>query len=348
MPLCPYAKGVKGTIVHCELAGRKVSSLKYPCKGRYQACPIYRARAPTAPAAQKEEEAQQGQTEVQTEAKPAEAQQRRIGFRGLGFLARRRGREESKPAEQAEEAAKRGRFGLLRRGVSIGRSRFISGRSKGEPEAGQEQQAAATGGQGSGEEAKTVDESRIAGTRGFRGARISMSSASFVGGRTRREEAKSKAEETESRAPPAPVEAEAGAAVRASPPAVEAARAFTVKPGRSVCDPLFQANVILKAEESRDFQGTLQEIAALSRGKKESLVYFAGTIPATRGQIRLAAYDGVIASVQVVPSQGEPVKCGEEALEHVKPDMVVTGVLYVVGLDSMESYGERIKEEASS
>lgn len=62
MPLCPYAREVKGTIVVCGLLRRKVSSLKYPCKGKYQACPIYRARAPrlaAAPTRQAEEKPSQ-------------------------------------------------------------------------------------------------------------------------------------------------------------------------------------------------------------------------------------------------------------------------------------------------
>ncbi len=44
--VCPYAKNIRGAVAYCELLGGKVSTLKYPCKGRYQRCPIYRARAP--------------------------------------------------------------------------------------------------------------------------------------------------------------------------------------------------------------------------------------------------------------------------------------------------------------
>ncbi len=245
MPLCPYAKGVKGTIVYCELAGRKVSSLKYPCKGRYQACPIYRARA---------------------------------GRR----TARRVAEEKPQPAERVEEAR---------------------------PSAAEE---------------RPVEAEAPAPT-------------------SRAEES---LPEAPSPPPPAPVAAEPS--VRESPPSAEAVKAFTVKPGRAVCDPLFQANVILNAEESRDFQGTLQEIAALSRGKKDVIVYFAGTVTASGGQIRLVAYDGVVASVQVEPSRGEPPKCGAEALDYVKPDIVVSGVLYIASLSSLGMYGDQVKREASS
>jgi len=244
LPLCPHAKRVKGTIVYCELAGRKVSSLKYPCKGRYQACPIYRARAGRRPARREE---------VEERPQPV-------------------GRVES-----VEEVA----------------------RAAPEPE--------------------PVEAEAVAAPR---------------------------EEEAPPAAPPAaPVAGEA--AVRESPPNSEAVTAFPVKPGRSVCDPLFQANVILKAEESRDFRGTFQEIAALSRGREGTLIYFAGTITDVGAQVRLVAFNGVIVSVQVEPGRGETAKCGEEALEYVKPDAVVSGVLYFVSLQALEAYAERIREEAS-
>ncbi len=43
---CPYARDIKGAVAYCSLLGKKVSTLRYPCKGRYQRCPVYRARAP--------------------------------------------------------------------------------------------------------------------------------------------------------------------------------------------------------------------------------------------------------------------------------------------------------------
>ena len=43
---CPYARDIRGAVAYCSLLGRKVSTLRYPCKGRYQRCPVYRARAP--------------------------------------------------------------------------------------------------------------------------------------------------------------------------------------------------------------------------------------------------------------------------------------------------------------
>ena len=40
--VCPYAKNIRGLVVYCEAARKKVSSLRYPCKGDYKKCPIYR------------------------------------------------------------------------------------------------------------------------------------------------------------------------------------------------------------------------------------------------------------------------------------------------------------------
>ena len=39
--VCPYAKQIRGTIALCSLINRKVSTLRYPCKGNYRRCPIY-------------------------------------------------------------------------------------------------------------------------------------------------------------------------------------------------------------------------------------------------------------------------------------------------------------------
>ncbi len=53
---CPYAKKIRGTIAYCSLINKKVSTLRYPCKGNYKRCPIYiRYRARAAPAAPREQ-----------------------------------------------------------------------------------------------------------------------------------------------------------------------------------------------------------------------------------------------------------------------------------------------------
>ncbi len=39
---CPYAKSIRGLVVYCAAINKKVSSLRYPCKGDYTRCPIYR------------------------------------------------------------------------------------------------------------------------------------------------------------------------------------------------------------------------------------------------------------------------------------------------------------------
>lgn len=42
---CPYAEQIKGTIAKCSLLNRKVSTMRYPCKGNYRRCPVYIRRA---------------------------------------------------------------------------------------------------------------------------------------------------------------------------------------------------------------------------------------------------------------------------------------------------------------
>lgn len=42
---CPHAKTIKGAVAYCNVVKKKVSTLKFPCKGDYRRCPIYvRAR----------------------------------------------------------------------------------------------------------------------------------------------------------------------------------------------------------------------------------------------------------------------------------------------------------------
>ncbi len=38
---CPYAEQIKGTIAKCSLLNKKVSTMRYPCKGNYRRCPVY-------------------------------------------------------------------------------------------------------------------------------------------------------------------------------------------------------------------------------------------------------------------------------------------------------------------
>lgn len=38
---CPYAEQIKGTIAKCTLLNRKVSTMRYPCKGNFRRCPVY-------------------------------------------------------------------------------------------------------------------------------------------------------------------------------------------------------------------------------------------------------------------------------------------------------------------
>jgi len=38
---CPYAKSIRGTVAYCSVVNKKVSTLRYPCKGNYKRCPLY-------------------------------------------------------------------------------------------------------------------------------------------------------------------------------------------------------------------------------------------------------------------------------------------------------------------
>ena len=38
---CPYAKYIKGAVAYCILLNKKVSTMRYPCKGNYRRCPVY-------------------------------------------------------------------------------------------------------------------------------------------------------------------------------------------------------------------------------------------------------------------------------------------------------------------
>jgi hypothetical protein len=66
--VCPYAKNIRGTIAFCTLINKKVSTLRFPCKGNYTRCPIYQRYAtaaapapspgaPQPPSVEKEEKA---------------------------------------------------------------------------------------------------------------------------------------------------------------------------------------------------------------------------------------------------------------------------------------------------
>ncbi len=42
--VCPYASRIKGAVAYCTILNKKVSTLRYPCKGNYKRCPIYARR----------------------------------------------------------------------------------------------------------------------------------------------------------------------------------------------------------------------------------------------------------------------------------------------------------------
>ncbi len=71
---CPYAKYIKGTIAYCTLLDKKVSTLRYPCKGNYRRCPIYVRRAGRAPRPRQEQAARR-EAEAQAREAPSRASQ---------------------------------------------------------------------------------------------------------------------------------------------------------------------------------------------------------------------------------------------------------------------------------
>ena len=74
---CPYAKSIRGTVSHCSLVNKKVSTLRYPCKGNYRRCPIYiryGARA-ARPAARPRQQAQPRREQVEAQSRQAAAPQ---------------------------------------------------------------------------------------------------------------------------------------------------------------------------------------------------------------------------------------------------------------------------------
>jgi len=83
---CPHAKQIRGTIAYCALLNRKVSTLRYPCKGNYRRCPVYvRHAARARPAVEASEH------QLQAPAKPATEQVKPV--------------EEHAPTRQPEPAA---------------------------------------------------------------------------------------------------------------------------------------------------------------------------------------------------------------------------------------------------
>jgi len=91
---CPHAKQIRGTIAYCALLNRKVSTLRYPCKGNYRRCPVYIRHAARARPAETPKPAPQAPPEQQAppreEPKPAppaaEAQARPAAGEGPGRL----------------------------------------------------------------------------------------------------------------------------------------------------------------------------------------------------------------------------------------------------------------------
>ena len=75
---CPHAKTIKGAVAYCNVVKKKVSTLKFPCKGDYRRCPIYvraqQVEAERKPAQEARHEAKQAETTKPVEAplKPAE------------------------------------------------------------------------------------------------------------------------------------------------------------------------------------------------------------------------------------------------------------------------------------
>ncbi len=79
--VCPYAKQIRGSIAFCQLIRKKVSTLRYPCKGNYKRCPIYLrygARAAAAPRPRPEEKPKAEAKPSVEAVKPAEREEKPI------------------------------------------------------------------------------------------------------------------------------------------------------------------------------------------------------------------------------------------------------------------------------
>ncbi len=76
---CPYAKYIKGAVAFCTLLNKKVSTMRYPCKGNYRRCPVYlrRGQRQAPPARPREEAAPQPPARPAPETPQQPAQQAR-------------------------------------------------------------------------------------------------------------------------------------------------------------------------------------------------------------------------------------------------------------------------------
>ncbi len=72
---CPHAKTIKGAVAYCNVVKKKVSTLKFPCKGDYRRCPIYvRARQQIEVERELTQETRQQTKPPEPATKPAETQ----------------------------------------------------------------------------------------------------------------------------------------------------------------------------------------------------------------------------------------------------------------------------------
>ncbi len=93
---CPHAKTIKGAVAYCGIVKKKVSTLKFPCKGDYRRCPIYVRAKP-----------QVGTAEESEPSQPPKAEKREEAPKPIGQTAKTASaRTEEKGVEPHEEAPK--------------------------------------------------------------------------------------------------------------------------------------------------------------------------------------------------------------------------------------------------
>ena len=99
---CPHAKTIKGAVAYCSIIKKKVSTLKFPCKGDYRRCPIYVRAKPQVEAAQESKPVEPPKAEKREEApKPVKHASQPAPVKAEEKSVEAREEETPKPASTA-------------------------------------------------------------------------------------------------------------------------------------------------------------------------------------------------------------------------------------------------------
>ncbi|MCE4599662.1 MAG: hypothetical protein F7C81_05635 [Desulfurococcales archaeon] len=102
---CPYAQDVRGAVAYCQLARRKVSTLRFPCKGNYRVCPIYVRLAHIAQAGESYQRREQPPARPAQRQVAQETPQQQPAQARVERVEQPRPPEIEKPREKVEEEA---------------------------------------------------------------------------------------------------------------------------------------------------------------------------------------------------------------------------------------------------